>query len=99
MVADPRPDDRIHWRPVRGVGQFDKEGNQRETLVSLYKHQKTEFGTNPRFVQHSVSDGQGRPFLRTTPYYLGREDEIATGKWLDEAVKALNPPLEKSHSD
>ncbi len=99
MVADPRPDDRLCWCPVRGVGQFDKEGNQRETLVSLYKHQKTKFGKNPPFVQHFVSDGQGRPFLVTISYYLNHEDEIVVGKWLDEAVNALNSPQEKSHSD
>jgi hypothetical protein len=61
-----------------------------------YKHTQTDFGTNPAYRQHFVSDGQGRPFLRTVSGFRDSEADLAVGKWLDEAVQALNSQQEKS---
>jgi hypothetical protein len=61
-----------------------------------YKHTQTDFGTNPPFRQHIVSDGQGRPFLRTMCVFRDSANDIQVGQWLAEAVKALNSQQEKS---
>ncbi|MFH0981909.1 MAG: hypothetical protein V2A79_10250 [Planctomycetota bacterium] len=55
----------------------------------MYKHQRTPFNDG-RQIQHFVADGKGRPFLRTSCYTLGGEQEIMVNQWLDQAVALMN---------